>query len=465
MLFASTARTTHRAAPGNTPKVVVIGGGFGGLNAVKTLAKQPVRVTLIDRWNHHLFQPLLYQVATGVLPPSDIASPLRSILRRQENAEVILAEVTAVDLNTRTVQLADGAMTYDYLILSAGARNSYFGHDAWQSLAPGLKSIDDAVEVRRRVFLAFEEAEREKDPNVRKRLLTFVIVGGGPTGVELAGAIAEIAHESLPAEYRVIASEDARILLVDSSERILASFPASLSQRAMRDLESLGVEVRLHKHVTMIEKGTVSIGDERIEAGTVIWAAGVAPSPLAETLGVPLDHRGHVFVAPDLSLPGYPEAFVIGDMAMLNGSDGKPLPGLASVAQQEGSAAARNVLRQLRGQASQPFTYFDKGTLATIGRNRAVAEIFHVRLTGFIAWFIWAFVHVALLVGYRNRLSVMTEWIWAYFTRQRQDRLLEVGSHTMESLTGDTANATTTSLQTVTAASSRTQDPPTTTAQ
>ncbi len=428
---------------GTVPHVVVIGGGFGGLNAVKAFDKQPVRVTLIDRWNHHLFQPLLYQVATGALAPSDIASPLRSILREQNNAAVVLAEVMAIDLKARTVHLADGMMTYDYLILAAGARSTYFGHEEWERLAPGLKSIDDAVAVRRRVFLAFEEAERVSDPAARARLMTFVIVGGGTTGVELAGAIAEVARESLTKEFRSIDPREARILLIDGGDRLLASFPPALSRRTMRDLKSLGVEIRLHAHVTSVEPEAVSVGDERIATATVIWAAGVTPSPLAGTLDVPLDGKGHVRVEPDLALAAYPDAFVIGDMAALNGPNGKPLPGVASVAQQQGPHAARNILRRVGGKPTQPFRYFDKGTLATIGRNRAVADIFGVRLAGFPAWFIWAFVHIALLIGFRTRFSVMTEWIWAYFTRQRGSRLLEVGPRTMESLANDAPPATT----------------------
>lgn len=449
---------TRSRSPGDGPHVVVIGGGFGGLNAVKTFEKQPVRVTLIDRWNHHLFQPLLYQVATGALAPSDIASPLRSIFRRQENVEVMLAEVMAIDLNAREARLADGTVPYDYLILAAGARSTYFGHHEWEPLAPGLKSIDDAVEVRRRVFLAFEEAERTTDPATRKRFMTFVIVGGGATGVELAGAIAEIAHESLAGEFRTIDPNHTRILLVDGGDRVLAAFPPSLSRRAMRDLESLGVEVRLHTRVTNVEDGAVVIGDERIETQTVIWAAGVTPSPLAHTLGVPLDHSGHVRVQPDLSIAGHPEVFAIGDLSTLNGADGKPLPGLAPVAQQEGTLAARNIVRRVKGEPTRPFKYVDKGTLATIGRNRAVADIFHVRLAGIVAWFMWAFVHIALLIGFRNRFTVMMEWIWAYFTRQRGSRLLEVGPHAMESLGGGTGSPATNARASTPGAQSWEQD-------
>lgn len=413
------------ASASTLPHVLIIGGGFGGLNAAKALTGKAVRVTLIDRTNHHLFQPLLYQVATGGLSSADIASPLRTILRRQRNVAVLLAAATAIDLAARTVILADGGtLTYEYLILAAGADNTYFGHGEWEPLAPGLKSLDDAVELRRRIYTAFEAAERTDNPAARRRHLTFVVVGGGATGVEMAGAIAEVARETLPVEYRAINAAQARILLVDNGPRLLVAFPARLSARAKRDLQSLGVEVRLNSRVTQLEPGAVVIGDERIEAATVIWAAGVAPSPLTRSLGVPLDRAGHVLVEPDLSLPGHPEAFAIGDLATLPGPNGAPLPGVAPVAMQGGTLAARNVLHRLAGEPTAQFHYRDKGILATIGRNRAVADIFGVRLTGFPAWFAWALVHVALLIGYRNRTAVMAEWIWAYFTRQRRARLV-----------------------------------------
>jgi len=413
------------------PHVLIIGGGFGGLNAAKTLGGKPVRVTLIDRTNHHLFQPLLYQVATGGLSPADIATPLRMILRGQGNAAVLFAEVTAVDLAARTVSLADGTRTYDYLILAAGAGNAYFGHDEWEAFAPGLKTLDDATEIRRRVFTAFETAEREDDPALRRRSLTFVVVGGGATGVEMAGAIAEIARDTLPAEYRAIRTSEARIILLDTAPRVLVAFAESLSARARHDLETLGVTVRLNERVTRIAPGVVEIGDERIEADTIIWAAGVAPSPLTRTLGLPLDRAGHVFVEQDLSLPGHPEAFAIGDLAAFPGPPdrkGENLPGLASVAMEQGTAAARNVLRRVAGEPTAPFHYRDKGILATIGRNRAVAQIFGLHIAGVVAWFLWALVHVALLIGFRRRAAVMIEWMWAYFTRQRRSRLVSMNS-------------------------------------
>ncbi len=418
-----------------TPHVVIVGGGFGGLTAAKALKDAPVRVTLVDRVNHHLFQPLLYQVATAALSPADIASPIRAILRRQRNTAVLLADVTGIDRENRAVMLAPDAetgvadssgdwLTYDYLILAPGAVSAYFGHNEWEKDAPSLKSLDDAIAIRRRVFLAFEAAERERDPVMRDTLLTFVIVGGGPTGVELAGALSEIARETLRMEFRSIRPEDATIYLLDAGPRILPTFPEDLSRKAAADLEDLGVHIRTGSGVTGIDRHAVHLGDERIPAATVIWAAGVTASPLGKSLGVPLERGGRVPVEPDLSLKGHPEVFVIGDLAALNGADGHPLPGLAPVATQEGTAAAENIVRAIARQPTEPFRYHDRGTIATIGRNRAVAVTFHVKTSGFIAWVIWVFIHIWTLIGFRNRLAVMAQWTWAYITHQRPARLI-----------------------------------------
>lgn len=417
--------TEHDTPTIPAPRVVIVGGGFGGLSAARSLADDPVHVTLIDRWNHHLFQPLLYQVATAALSPADIASPLRAILRAQRNADVLLGEVTAVDVGARAVLLADGTrVPYDYLVLAAGAGSTYFGHDEWRAHAPGLKSIADALDIRRRVFLALELADRATDPAARARYLTFVVVGGGPTGVEMAGAIAEIARETVAKEYRTFDPAHAKIYLLDGGSRLLASFPERLARRAERDLKSLGVIVRTKTHVTGVEAGAVLLADERIETETVVWAAGVAPSPLGRTLGVPLDHAGRVRVGPDLAVSGHPEIFVIGDLAAREGRDGKLLPGLAPVAMQEGETAARNLVRRVRYEPPEIFRYRDRGTMATIGRNRAIADIKGIHLTGISAWLAWALVHIALLINFRNRIVVMIEWIWAYFTHQRPARLV-----------------------------------------
>jgi NADH dehydrogenase len=409
------------------PRVIIVGGGFGGLYAARALRKAPVRVTLIDRRNYHLFQPLLYQVATAALSPADIARPIRQVLARQANAEVLLAEVVAVDAGAREVVLADGRrFGYDFLILATGAVDQYFGHEDWARMAPALKTIDDATEIRRRFLLAFEAAEQESDPDVRRALLTFVVIGGGPTGVEMAGAFAEIAHHTLTREFRNIKSSDARILLVEGGKRLLASYHPELSERARRDLEQLGVEIRLGVHVTGIEVGAVFIGEERIPAYDVVWAAGVAASPLGKTVGVPVDRMGRVPVGPDLSVPGHPELFVIGDLAAITHDrpDGTPLPGVAQVAMQGGVSVARNIRRTLSGEARRPFHYWDKGSMAAIGRARAIAEIGRVRLSGFAAWLTWLFVHVLFLIGYRNRLMVLLEWGMSYLTWQRGARLI-----------------------------------------
>jgi NADH dehydrogenase len=410
-----------RAATG--PHVVIVGGGFGGLHAARALAGRPVRVTLLDRRNHHLFQPLLYQVATAALNPADIATPLRSILRRATNVTVLLADVEKVDLAARRLDLDRGGMSYDALILAAGASHSYFGHGEWETLAPGLKTLEDALEIRRRVLLAYEAAEREEDGAEQGALLSFVVIGGGPTGVELAGALAEISRETIARDFRLIDPTKARIILVEGGPRVLSAFPETLSQRAAGALQKIGVEVRTHAVVTRITPDAVWIGGEQIHARTVLWAAGVAATPLARSLGVPLDRSGRVLVAPDLSIPGHPEAFAIGDMCALT-QEGRPLPGLAPVAIQEGRATAANVLRRLSGRPTQAFRYRDKGTMATIGRGAAVAVVGPVKLSGLIAWLAWLFVHIMFLIGFRNRFLVLFEWAWAYVTWHRGARLI-----------------------------------------
>jgi NADH dehydrogenase len=406
------------------PHVVIVGGGFGGLNAARALARRPVRVTLLDRRNYHLFQPLLYQVASAALSPADIATPLRSILRKAANVSVLLAETETVDLTNRRLVLDQGELGYDALILAAGSGHSYFGHDDWELLAPGLKTLEDALEIRRRVLLAFEAAEREPDGAERRALLTFVIVGAGPTGVELAGALAEIARETIARDFRAIDPRQAHIILLEGGPRILPSFPETLSKRAEMALSKLGVEVRTGSTVTRITPDAVWVGGEQIRSRAVLWAAGVAAAPLARSLGAPLDRAGRVLVEPDLSIPGHPEAFVIGDLAAFIHQTGQPLPGLAPVAIQQGRAVADNVWRRLRGEPTRPFHYFDKGSMAAIGRAKAVAVMGRLRLWGFPAWLAWVFVHILYLIGFRNRFLVVFEWAWAYFTYQRGARLI-----------------------------------------
>ncbi len=407
------------------PQVVVVGGGFGGLEAAKTLGGAPARVTLVDRRNHHLFQPLLYQVATAVLSPADIAQPIRAVLRDRANVEVVLGDVVSVDTDGKQVELADGSrLPYDYLILAAGASHAYFGHDEWEPYAPGLKSLEEATDIRRRLLVSFEEAERETDPERRKALMTFVVVGGGPTGVEMAGAIAEIARYSLAKDFRHIDTRDARVILVEAVDRLLLSFPTQLSRYALWDLQRLGVDVRFNSPVTHIGPGVVTAGGSEIKAATIIWAAGVKSSPIGATLGVETDRAGRVVVQPDLSIPGHPEVFVIGDMSSLAGPTGRPYPGVAQVAKQEGGWAARNIRRIMAGKETEPFQYIDLGNMATIGRNAAVADIRGVNLTGFVAWLVWALVHVFNLIGFRNRIVVALQWLWGYMTFQRGARLI-----------------------------------------
>jgi len=409
------------------PHVVIVGAGFGGLRAARALKHGNVQVTVIDRRNYHLFQPLLYQVATAGLSPNDIAYPIRAVLRRQKNAQVFLAEVAAIDTRRRKVFLQDSEVEYDYLILATGAGHSYFGHPEWEAYAPGLKTIEDALEIRRRILLAFERAERETDAERRRALLTFVIVGGGPTGVELAGAIAEIAYTVMAQDFRSIRPQDARIILVEAGPRILPYMPESLSLKAETALKRLGVEIVKDSPVTSVHQGMVIAGTQTIHAGTVLWAAGVEPSPLARSLGVPLDDVGRVPVNPDLSIPGHPEVFVIGDLAAFVDETGKLLPGLAAVAVQQGRHIARNILRMCNGLPSEPFHYVDLGTMATIGRAAAVVNFNWLTLSGFVAWIIWIFVHILLLIGFRNRLVVLFDWAWSYLSFQRSARLITGG--------------------------------------
>ena len=406
------------------PHVVIIGGGFGGLYAARALKDAPVDVTLVDRRNHHVFQPLLYQVAMAALSPGDIASPIRWILRRQRNVEVLLGDATAIDTGRARVILADGDVPYDFLIVAAGATHAYFGHDEWRSLAPGLKTLEDALEIRRRVLLSFERAERETDEGRRRALLTFVVIGGGPTGVEMAGALAEIAHHSLSRDFRHFDPGSARIVLVEGGPAVLPAFPEPLRDSARRDLERLGVEVRTGAMVTGVSAEGVVFDGDRIDAGTVLWAAGVAASPLGATLGVPMDRAGRVIVQPDLTIPGHRNVFVIGDLAAFAGPDGRQLPGVAQVAIQMGKHAARNIQRALENQPYRTFVYKDLGSMATIGRASAVADFGTFRMKGWLAWLAWLFVHIMNLIGFRNRVVVLVQWAWAYFSYQRAIRLI-----------------------------------------
>ena len=406
------------------PRVVIVGGGFGGLEAAKKLACKNVRLTVIDRTNYHLFQPLLYQVATAALSPADIAAPIRAILHKCNNVEVMLAEVQSVDVNTRVVHAGDLAVQYDYLILATGARHSYFGHPEWEHLAPGLKSLEDAVEIRRRILLAFEFAEKISDPAARAAAMTFVIIGGGPTGVEMAGAIAEIARHTLARDFRHIDPSSARVVLIESEPQVLAAFPEDLRTSAMKQLQDLGVEVRAGVHATDLTEAGLRVGDEFIPCRVKIWAAGNNASFVGKSLGVPIDRVGRVIVQNDLTIPGHPEVQVIGDLANLTGKDGKPLPGVSPVAMQQGRHAARNILNIIEGRKPQRFWYFDKGNMATIGRNKAVADLHVLHLSGLPAWVAWLFVHIVFLVGFRNRVAVLFQWAWAYLTFNKGARLI-----------------------------------------
>jgi NADH:ubiquinone reductase (H+-translocating) len=426
-----------RVEPRGQPRVVIVGAGFGGLNAAEALASAPVQITVIDRRNHHTFQPLLYQVATAGLSPGEITEPIRSILRRHKNVEVLMAEVTGFDLERRVVQTADLEVPYDWLIIAAGASHAYFGHDEWEASAPGLKNIEDALEIRRRVLLAFELAERQASAGEHFEPLNFVVVGAGPTGVELAGTLAEICRHSLAGEFRAIDPTHARIHLIEGGPNVLPSYPPDLSHSAREQLRRLGVEVLTSAMVTRVEPGAIYIGETRMEAAVILWAAGVSASPLGKKLGLPVDRAGRVLVNPDLSVPNHPEVFVIGDLAALKDAVGKLLPGVAQVAIQEGRFAAKMIRREIAGQkqkspgaesqassARQAFHYHDKGNLATIGRAAAVAEIGKLHISGYIAWLVWLFVHIFFLIGFRNRLLVMIQWASSYITYERGARLI-----------------------------------------
>ncbi len=412
------------------PHIVILGGGFGGLAAARTLGAGPVRVTLVDRSNHHLFQPLLYQVATALLPAPDIAAPLRNLLSEHPNVRVLLAEAERVDVEKRVVLLDhEEPLAYDYLIVATGLRHHYFGHPEWEHHAPGLKTLYEALEIRNRVLLAFEAAERLADPDAKRTFLTFVVVGGGATGVELAGQLAEISRNALRKDFRTIDPSSARIVLVEGADRIFGDYEPRLSERARRDLESLGVEVRTSSFVTEIDESGVTLAhDERIAAHTVLWAAGVRASRLTAQLGADLDSLGRVKVTPYCTVPGHDEVAVIGDLVHFpSRKNGKPLPAVAQVAIQSGKLVARNILRRCRGQEPERFEYFDKGLMATIGRNRAIVQSGRLKMTGFVAWLTWLFIHIAFLVGFRNRVAVLLQWVWAYVTNERASRVVFSG--------------------------------------
>lgn len=407
------------------PRVVVVGGGFAGLAAVRALSGAPVEVVVVDRHNHHVFQPLLYQVATAGLSPADIAAPIRWILRRQANVRVLLDDVVQVQPAERRLQLAaSGPLGYDYLVVATGVTHAYFGRDDWAAHAPGLKTLDDAVAIRRRVLVAFEKAEREADPARQRELLTFVVIGGGPTGVEMAGAIAEIARQALADEFDAVAPRTARVLLLEGGPTLLPSYVDRLRASARAALTSLGVEVRESTRVTEVGDGVVRAGEETIVAGTIVWAAGVQASPIGRQLGAEVDRSGRVRVTADLSVPAYPDIFVVGDLMAFAGADGAPVPGVAQAAMQSGRRAAGNILARLQGRPTSPFTYRDLGNMATIGRARAVADLGWVRLTGYPAWLAWLFLHLLFLVGFKNKIVVLVQWLVAYVTRQRGVRLI-----------------------------------------
>jgi NADH dehydrogenase len=406
------------------PHVIIIGGGFAGIYAVRELKRAPVRVTIIDRRNYHLFQPMLYQVATAGLNPADITAPIRSIVRSQHNTEVVLGEVSTIDTNGRRVELTDGTQfVYDYLLVCTGARHSYFGHDDWEQIAPGLKGLEDALEIRRRVLTAFERAEREPDPVKRQALLTFVIVGGGPTGVEMAGAVAEIRSYALRRDFRHIDPREATVVLLEGTPRLLSAYAESLSEEAKRELRALDVVVRTETFVTDVKPGVVEAAGWTIPTHTVIWAAGNIASPLLKSLRTPLDRQGRAIVERDCSIPGHPEVFVLGDAALFE-ENGRAVPAICPAAIQMGRYAAATIRRELAGKPREPFSYRDKGLLAVIGRGQAVADIGRLHFGGFVAWLLWIFVHIWFLIGFRNRLMVMLEWAWAYITYQRGARLI-----------------------------------------
>ena len=406
------------------PQVIIIGAGFGGLEAAKKLARKDVRLTVIDRTNYHLFQPLLYQVATAALSPADIAAPIRGILSKCKNVEVVLAEVESVDVEARRVRTKDRVFDYNYLIIATGARHSYFGHDEWEKLAPGLKSLEDAVELRRRILLAFEFAEKTTDEAAREAAMTFVVIGGGPTGVEMAGAIAEISRYTLAKDFCHIDPSKARVILIEGTSRLLAAYPRDLSESARKQLVELGVDVRTDARVTDITEAGVKVNGEFIPCHVKIWAAGNNASFVGKTLIASVDRVGRVIVNDDLTIPGHPEVQVIGDLANFSHQTGEPLPGVSPVAMQQGRQAARNILRMIRGEKPRPFRYFDKGSMATIGRHKAVADLKFFHLSGFLAWLAWLFVHIIFLVGFRNRLLVLIQWAWAYLSFDKGARLI-----------------------------------------
>jgi NADH:ubiquinone reductase (H+-translocating) len=410
--------------PARKPHVVIVGAGFGGLEAAKLLIDERVRMTVIDRTNHHLFQPLLYQIATAALSPADIAAPIRGILGRGKNTEVILAEVKSVNVEARTVSTGDREIAYDYLILATGSRHSYFGHDEWEKLAPGLKSLEDAIEIRRRLLLAFEYAEKISDEAAKKAAMTFVVIGGGPTGVEMAGAIAEIARYTLDKDFKHIDPSSARVVLVEGDKRVLSSFPEDLSAKALEQLKELGVEVHTGIHAKDLTEEGLQVGDEFIPCRVKIWAAGNTASFVGKTTGAPVDKAGRVIVNEDLTIPGHPEVQVIGDLANFTHQGGKLLPGVSPVAMQQGRHAARNICAMIEGENPKPFRYWDKGSMATIGRNRAVADVRFAHFSGLPAWLAWLFVHIIFLVGFRNRVAVLIQWAWAYFTFNKGARLI-----------------------------------------
>ena len=415
----------RRAELAELPKVVIVGAGFGGLTAAKALMKARAHVTLIDRRNHHLFQPLLYQVATAGLAPTQIATPIRAVVRKLRNTDVVLGEVTGIDTKGRRVELGARRVPYDYLIIATGARHSYFGRDEWERFAPGLKTLEDATELRKRILLAFERAELEIDPAARARLTTFVVIGGGPTGVETAGAIAELARKALACDYRRINPRCARVVLIEAGPRVLGSFPEALSQSARESLEKLGVEVRLGKPVTTLDEAGVALGGEKIESRCLIWAAGVQASPAARWLGIPADRAGRAVVGEQLRAPGHENIFVIGDCAAVKDADGWPLPGVAPVAKQQGAFAAQAIVAALRNKPKDtPFRYADFGNLATVGRKAAIADFRGFHLKGFIGWLVWSVAHVYFLIGFRNRIAVTLDWFWSYLTFERGARLI-----------------------------------------
>ena len=406
------------------PHVVIVGAGFGGLEAAKLLINEPVRMVVIDRTNHHLFQPLLYQIATAALSPADIAAPIRGILGRCKNTEVILAEVKSVNVEARTVNIGEREIGYDYLILATGARHSYFGHDEWEKFAPGLKSLEDAIEIRRRLLLAFEYAEKITDEAAKKAAMTFVIIGGGPTGVEMAGAIAEIARYTLAKDFKHIQPSSARVVLVEGDQRVISAFPEDLSAKALEQLKELGVEVHTGIHATNLSEAGLQVGDEFIPCRVKVWAAGNAASFVGKTTGAPTDKAGRVIVNEDLTIPGHREVQVIGDLASFSHDGGKPLPGVSPVAMQQGRHAARNILAMMDGGDPERFRYWNKGSMATIGRNKAVADLNWFHFSGLPAWLAWLFVHIIFLVGFRNRLAVLMQWGWAYVTFNKGARLI-----------------------------------------